>query len=262
MRLLLGADPEVFYRHNGQLTSAYGLIPGDKKTPFVVQNGAVQVDGMALEFNITPAENKEQWVFNLHSVLGQLQGMVEGTLEIEPIADFGYEYIKGQPDEATVLGCEPDYNAWTGQENPRPNENLPFRTGAGHIHLGFCEDAVPNSLSHISACEMVVKQLDSRLGIVSLLLDPCVRRREMYGQAGAYRPKTYGVEYRVLSNFWLKSPELMEWVFETCHEAIEELERGVVWADKYDYIQDVINNSEVDIARLIVETEGWRVPHV
>lgn len=262
MKLLTGADPEVFYRRDGVLTSAYGVIPGDKQNPFRVLNGAVQVDGMAFEFNIDPAATREEWVFNLTSVLAQLRDMVDGDLEIEPIAEFGAEYIDSQPEKAVELGCEPDFNAWSGEENPRPNGRLPFRTGAGHIHLGFCEGRDTSSPGHRSVCETVVKQLDARLGLASLLLDPCTKRREMYGQAGAYRPKSYGVEYRVLSNFWLKSPELMEWAFDTCHAAMQELEDGKVWVDVYPDIQLIINSSDVEAARAIVTAEGWSVPNV
>src|SRR3546814_7881426 len=35
----------------------------------------------------------------------------------------------------------------------------------------------------------------------------------MYGAAGAFRTKPYGVEYRVLSNAWLKDSNLMSWVY-------------------------------------------------
>src|SRR3546814_9474953 len=35
----------------------------------------------------------------------------------------------------------------------------------------------------------------------------------MYGAAGAFRTKPYGVEYRVLSNAWLKDSKLMSWVY-------------------------------------------------
>jgi hypothetical protein len=38
-------------------------------------------------------------------------------------------------------------------------------------------------------------------------------RRELYGKAGAFRPKPYGVEYRVLSNRWLNSEALIRWVY-------------------------------------------------
>ena len=55
MNILIGADPELFVMKNGKFHSADDLIPGSKDEPYPVENGAVKVDGMALEFNIRPA---------------------------------------------------------------------------------------------------------------------------------------------------------------------------------------------------------------
>ena len=55
--------------------------------------------------------------------------------------------------------------------------------------------------------------MDLFLGCPSIILDKDNKRRELYGKAGAYRNKPYGVEYRTLSNFWLTSSKLMQWVY-------------------------------------------------
>tara|TARA_R110002020_G_scaffold287099_1_gene502554 strand:+ start:7507 stop:8298 length:792 start_codon:yes stop_codon:yes gene_type:complete len=260
--ILIGADPEVFYREEGNLVSAYGMIEGDKLNPQPVKDGAVQVDGMALEFNIDPAESSAQWVANIQSVMAQLADMVPGTLDPSPVAEFGAEYIAEQPLEATDLGCDPDFNAWTGEENEKPDVDLPFRTGAGHVHVGFTNGAGEGDPAHIEACRMITKQLDFRLGLVSLVLDTCTKRRQMYGQAGAFRPKPYGVEYRVLSNFWLQSEDYMVWVFDTVHSALTSLKEHGPLEDRYGDIQEIINNSDEVAARLIISTEGWEIPNV
>ena len=52
-KILVGCDPEIFVKQAGVFKSAHGLVVGDKKDPQKVNKGAVQVDGMALEFNIT-----------------------------------------------------------------------------------------------------------------------------------------------------------------------------------------------------------------
>ena len=75
----------------------------------------------------------------------------------------------------------------------------------------------------IGACCTLSKELDYYLGLPSLLFDPDTSRRKMYGKAGAFRPKPYGMEYRVLSNAWLKSPELIKWVFNNTKLAFERL---------------------------------------
>jgi len=94
MDMLFGADPELFVFQHGKVQSGYGLIEGDKENPFKVENGAVQVDGMALEFNIDPAMDEEGFVFNLESVMRQLQKMVpDYELHADPVAHFGAEFI-------------------------------------------------------------------------------------------------------------------------------------------------------------------------
>lgn len=226
LEILVGADPEVFMRKNGAFYSAHGAVPGDKKNPYKVKCGAVQVDGMALEFNIDPAKNEKEFVTNLKTVMNTLQGMVpDYELVAVPVANFDKAHMKAQPLEALELGCEPDFNAWEGGAvNPRPNGDVDFRTGAGHVHIGWGRDFDINDPEHLEACQMVVKQLDYYLGLGSLVYDTeGAERRVMYGAAGAFRPKPYGVEYRVLSNAWLKSEELMSWVYRMTKKGIDDL---------------------------------------
>lgn len=265
MNILIGADPETFCKApDGQLVSAYGMIPGDKKNPFRVEQGAVQVDGMALEFNIDPASSETEFVTSIESVMAQLADMLpEGhTLEPTPVAHFGKAYIESQPMEAKELGCDPDYNAYTMEENPTPNEDAPFRTGAGHVHIGWTDKADMDSPLHASQCSMVAKQLDLYLGVASVLFDSDNLRRDLYGKAGAYRPKTYGAEYRVLSNAWLKSKELTSWVYRTAILAVERLMANNLDFEKYGDVEQVINNSDVGRAREIVADLGLEVPNV
>lgn len=244
MEILVGADPEVFMKKEGKFFSAHNAIPGDKKNPHKVKAGAVQVDGMALEFNIDPAKNEKEFVENLTTVMGVLKSMVpEYSLEAVPVADFDEEHIKAQPKEALELGCEPDYNAWlNGEVNPRPDGEVSFRTGAGHVHIGWGSGFDVADPDHLEACCMVVKQLDYYLGLGSLVYDKDgARRRVMYGAAGAFRPKPYGVEYRVLSNSWLKSEELMAWVFRMTKKAVDDLMSGKkAYITFQDYARDLL----------------------
>jgi hypothetical protein len=85
---------------------------------------------------------------------------------------------------------------------------------------------------HKEACIMATKQLDFYLGLSSLIYDKDTKRRTMYGAQGAFRPKPYGVEYRVLSNAWLQSEELVAWVYRTTIKAINDLFEGKVAYDK------------------------------
>ena len=53
--ITIGADPELFLRDGDAITSAIGLIGGDKYEPRLVTLGAVQEDNVLAEFNIDPA---------------------------------------------------------------------------------------------------------------------------------------------------------------------------------------------------------------
>ena len=106
---LIGADPEFFVKKAGKVVSAHNLVPGTKESPFPVKNGAVQVDGMALEFNINPAETFAAFESSLDSVLEQIIRMVPGyEIFADPpnpiagplmnsVADFGKAYLDAQP---------------------------------------------------------------------------------------------------------------------------------------------------------------------
>jgi hypothetical protein len=105
----------------------------------------------------------------------------------------------------------------------------------------------------------ITKQMDFYLGLPSLLFDHDQERREMYGQAGAFRPKPYGVEYRVLSNRWLDSEHLMRWVFRSSLLAMQTVRERQLH-EVYGDIQDIINTGDIASARRIIENEDIPVP--
>jgi hypothetical protein len=254
MEIKIGADPELFIQKDGKFVSAHGIIPGTKADPYPVQKGAVQVDGMALEFNIDPAKAYHEFEHNINTVLGTLREMVPSEYEfvVTPTAEFDPEYMASLPKEATELGCDPDYNAWTKQVNDAPEQHPAMRTAAGHIHIGWTEGADPNDDAHFTLCTEVIQEMDALLGVHSILVDRNQERRQMYGQAGAFRPKPYGVEYRVLSNYWIANPKEMEMVWRLSQRALYNVTEGksivaAIEESPFD-IQKTINEGSVDSA--------------
>lgn len=269
-----GADPEIAITHQGKLVSAYGLIPGDKVNPFPVTNGKVQVDGMLLEFNIDPASDNKTFQRNLTVVMEQLKRMTPNHEFFKGcVAEFGEEYIESQPEEAKELGCMPDFNAYTGKENPRPNANAPFRTAGGHIHIGWRKigdpkwpDKIdPMNPGHFEACCNLTKVLDLYLGIPSLVWDRNIKRRTLYGAPGCFRPKEYGMEYRSLSNEWLFHESTRELVFHNTMEAITELFRDdkIINEKFYDKTpKQIIEENDTEAVRRIVYSGKVKGPKV
>jgi hypothetical protein len=247
--LTFGADPELFVVNpDGDLVSAEGLIPGTKDKPYKVDYGAVQVDGMAAEFNIDPVDNFHEFKRNIKMVRKQLEQMLPRGYKLvgSATAEFKQEVWDNTPDHAKMLGCSPDFNAWDGAPNPPPRENPRVRHAGGHIHIGWTKGAKTTDAQYVSACIDLVKQLDWYLGAWSLDKDSDTLRRSMYGKAGSMRFKPYGVEYRTLSNFWLGSDSLMLQTWNRLQKAIwdmQTIEFSTKYPDFNNSLVESINTS-------------------
>lgn len=220
LNITLGTDPELFLKdQSGKFVSAHDLIPGSKKQPHAVPYGAIQPDGVAAEFNTAPAQTADQFIHNIDEVISAMTKQFQSlrpdlTVAITPTATFDREYFDTLPIEATMLGCTPDFNAYTGEENEPPSTDEPFRTGAGHMHVGWGRGFRVTTEGHFEPCRNLVKQLDTVLYFSSLLWDSDDKRRSLYGKIGAFRPKSYGVEYRPMSNAYLQTKEIQRSVFD------------------------------------------------
>lgn len=239
MNITLGADPEIFVKKDNRIISAHGIVEGTKTKPSPLYKGAIQIDGVALEYNITPANNKSEFTAYNLIVLKQVKEIVKKhdnglSIAILPTVHFTQEYFdKEIPEENKVLGCEPDYNAYTGEINETPRTNKPMRTGAGHLHIGWEDPSPVHSQEHFMDCIAVTKQLDHSIGFLSHLWDRDSERQELYGKMGTFRPKPYGVEYRPLSNRWLAYPNLWPWMYDTANKAVNDLIDGhQYWVNK------------------------------
>ena len=231
----IGADPELFIMHGNKFISAETnegpLIPGTKKNPFEVEGGAIQVDGVAAEFNINPSENFEGFFSNIKSVVKNLDTRIkeinpEYKLKPIPTATFEREYFNSLPEHTLELGCEPDFSAYTSKANPRPHTDEPFRTGSGHIHIGWCDNTDPFNEGHMVDCCLVTKELDKYLHFASMDWDKDTKRQQLYGKPGSFRPKKYGMEYRPLSNSWLSNKETIKNVYQITLGVMKSIDSG------------------------------------
>ncbi len=259
LQVTVGCDPELFLRDRatGLPVSAFGLIPGTKHEPYEVPDGMVQVDGMALELGCTPSTTAQQFDSSIVSVLATLRGMVPDTLafDISPSIVFPDAVLDAMPDDAKVLGCDPDYNAYSFDENPRPVPPIPgLRTASGHIHvgLGFFDDY--RGRAHFEQMAKLVRTMDRFVGTASVLMDPDTTRRQLYGRAGAFRVKPYGCEYRVPSNAWLKSSRRRRVMFTLVNRTIQHLIDGSDTHDVIDRdVRQAIDASDVRECRAILK---------
>jgi len=259
---LAGADPELMLINpDGELVSAIDIgVPGTKKKPKKVARGAIQRDNVMAEFNVTPSGTSEEFEDNIRSVLKSLDRVVRPhRLVIQASAHFPKSALKN--DEARIFGCDPDFNAWTLMMNSIDGTAAEdsFRSAGGHFHIGKKEDTAEMLDDPYGKIE-VIKMLDIFMGIPSVIIDTdptAPARRKLYGGAGAHRPKSYGVEYRALGNFWVSSPKLVHLMYELADVAVRltlegESENIVKLADQ-DRVVDAINNSNIRKARNVIK---------
>ncbi len=266
-KFTIGCDPEVFVTKKGKPASAYGLLEGTKDSPKKNECGAYQVDGMAAEFNTDPVGlvsyygsdtgNFAHWDFRIVTQIQKIKdALPEGhTVHARPVVEFGKEFLDAQPEEAKELGCDPDYNAYTLKANPRPDGERTFRTGAGHIHIGWGADVPPMNEEHMQICADFVKVLDATVGMFMTVVDRDPRRRELYGKAGAFRPKPYGVEYRTPSNVWIRNRDMRKAIWVLTQHAVYCMSKGAEPSRicGFDDVERIINEGDVEKAEVALD---------
>lgn len=212
--LTQGADPEVFLVDKvGHQVSSEGLFGGTKDNPKPMvgfpDGFYVQEDNVAAEYNIPPCNTAKVFSSSIAKGLKYINAIAKSqgcTISVVSTMRFTKEQLA--TPHAQRLGCEPDLNAWTRLENPRPIPPPELRTAAGHIHYGWDS---PNDEQRFG----MAKMFDLFLGIPSILCTEVNERRSLYGKAGSIRLKYYGVECRILDNFWLDKRSYREHIFDT-----------------------------------------------
>ena len=275
-RFTIGADPEVFVRckKTGAFVGAHGLLEGTKENPVDLPGCDCQgqVDGMALEYNTDVVGNAKYFSHHITQGKRGLQQMItqrwgwndEGwdyqlkkvnptlRLAVCTTAEFSQEEWNRAPDENKILGCEPDFNAWTEKVNNPPNAAATFRTGAGHVHIGWGRKFNITD-DYFKVCAAFAREMDAVVGVASLLWDQDTKRRELYGKAGAFRPKSYGVEYRTLSNSWVRYGALAAYVGRRSFDAARNMmEKKTIQSPEARLIID---------GNLLVEAKFWLADH-
>jgi len=256
----IGADIEVFLKNkiNGDVVSAEGIIKGSKDFPFKFVEGnkffATSLDNIMAEFCIPPAKTGKAFREGIDVALNYIQQIIPQDLSVWafPSAKVDGKYL--QTENAQLFGCEPDFNAWNqGSINPRPDADGNLRSCGGHIHVGYEEPDMEANLN-------LIKAMDIFIGLPSVLQEPDNERKTLYGKAGAFRWKSYGVEYRSVSNYYINSVELTHWVFNNTHSAIGFVnDQNKISKTEADGIQLAINQCDKKLAEELCKYFGVKL---
>jgi hypothetical protein len=224
LNVTIGADIEYFLKDKTtqEIISAEGIVQGTKDSPFNFnpedKHFATSLDNVMVEHCIPISNNHSDFVKNILLCQNYLENLDDRLcLAIQPSARLHERFL--QTRNSQTFGCEPDFNCWLdGEPNPRPSSAVNnLRTAGFHVHIGYNDPSVEANL-------MLMKAFDTYVTLPSLLLEPDNERRELYGKAGAFRHKPYGMEARTLSSFFASTPTLMEWVYNQTQFAIQNNE--------------------------------------
>lgn len=96
--------------------------------------------------------------------------------------------------------------------------------------------------------------MDLFLSVPLVIMEPDSKRKELYGKAGAFRPKPYGLEYRTPSNWYLSDKKLMKWAYNSTQTAFKFFTKnGQLQRDLAVHVQEVINNNNKSAAHDLVK---------
>jgi hypothetical protein len=238
-----GSDPELFV-----VSKEQEVIPS---TAVITSSDVVKPDGFQIELNPLTSTCRQSASSYIYSALFDARAM---ALKMGYDLSFKVGHIISDEVWSKVdlkmkrFGCNPTLNVHEKNFKRVTGLREKFRAGGGHIHLGFTFNRAD--------APKIVTMMDILAGNTFVLIDrdpDNIRRRINYGRAGEYRLKSYGIEYRVLSNFWMKKYVLWSMATGLLREAIaigqkqELVDKLLAKIDLKD-VRNAINNNDKELA--------------
>lgn len=252
----IGSDFEiaVFNKRHNAYISGIDLIGGDKNNPISIGEGcSKQEDNVAAEFCIPPVTNLadfQKYIGYCLQVGNNILKDIDADLELRVVSSAVYDEFQLLHPKAMEFGCDPSFSIYTKDVNHPKAENAGnLRTFGFHIHLGW------ENINDADLEDDVIFLMDLFLGVPSIILDPDKDRRRVYGAAGDFRYKSYGVEYRTLGSNMMRTPELIEFVFNQTLKVIEVINNQEInnYRKFFSRAEQIINNQDAEAASKLLE---------
>jgi hypothetical protein len=295
LSMAAGCDPEIFAVHeNGEVFPAWEYMPTEEaarksakewlSTKQIEANGDVNYDPDAsigrwdspTEHNC-PLKIPAYWDgaqaefapwaktcletlhhgtrVGLQSVLNFARAKdPKAKLTLQNVVELPKPVLEQADDKFIQFRCSRSFNIYNDPgEGVQDARAYPYRCAGGHIHFGYSWGFTGAGL------EQVVRGLDGILGVIGVSLAAGIdnpERRRTYGRAGEFRLPEHGLEYRVLSNFWLAHPAIAMLVFDIARIAVRFAANGLYslcWVASEKEVREVINECDVQGARNILK---------
>jgi hypothetical protein len=256
-----GGDPELFLERGGEIIGSEHVIPrtglkdGASIYPSVVR------DGVQVELNPRSSGHVSvfaQGISTAFEMLARAVKKVPGvSISFREVVEVSREELDSLCVESRILGCKPSFNFYGTRPIGVDPATFRGRSAGGHLHFGLL-----GSRQLFKERINLVPLFDIFVGNTCVMLnrEPLAAvRRENYGRAGEYRTPKYGIEYRTLSNFWLRNYALTDLVYGLGSIALSvynhrlsehgDIEAEVVEAINIDQVAEAINTNNFDLAR-------------
>jgi hypothetical protein len=258
MQYTLGSDPELCIqnRKTGKILSSIPILKHDKHDPIDLKNGIFMYsDNILAEAKFPPVSTKAEFIGVFKTAFERMKKHLGDEYTVLPLASHLYDDSELKEEEAWAIGCNANYNGYKEAMNPIVEFENGLRTGSCHIHVGS------DILTDFDLRHKAIRLLDIFAGCPSVIfersaLEESKARRKYYGQAAEFRPCAYGLEYRVLSPFCMRSPQLMDLVYDLVDYSMSIIANGkedeVLARVKAKDVQFAINECDVSMARKVL----------
>lgn len=272
-----GADPEFFFQNDkGKVIGSEKVLRSGGKEIASPKFGSASViagsakfnafilDGVQVEMNTNAHSCRQAMGIEIAKAFsalrkhlqekegGRVQACFANTIEVEK------KEFDSLSDKSKEFGCAPSFNLYNGEARIGVDPSIyRKRSAGGHIHIGLGK-----SSPLYENRERLIPLMDCLVGLTSVLVDRDEGnkiRRQVYGRAGEYRLPDHGIEYRTLSNFWLRSYPLMGMVLGLTRMAIytlgdtlggyANLEKDLLDRMDMEKVVWAINNNDYAVAR-------------
>lgn len=275
--LTFGSDPEfmVLDTKENRIVSAIPLIKHNKNKKIILDNAELFYDNVLAEMNLKPGDSKENVIKLFRNGFQSVARHLGKRYKLVPQASHTFTEKDCDHDDARLFGCDPEFCAYAVETCFPPDCTNTFRSAGGHIHLGrkdykdfmvkmdgeLVTDDEGRCMIDFDRCEgvtlidpaskiAIIRLMDIFVGATIALIDndsTSVARKKLYGKAGRHRPTDYGVEYRSCGNYWLRSPKLVELIYDLSAYVVaiacdEELTNSILNKFDSDKVRETIDN--------------------
>lgn len=271
----LGCDPEFFFKLNNRVIGSEKVIGDALSMDIEAQRDWTDThletesrcicDGVQAELNPRPntcrANLANEIAAQFRVIKAKLDENGQGvSVDFSQSVKISKTELSKLDEKNQKFGCDPSYNAYGDNSaklaavDPLTDRN---RSAGGHIHIGLT-DRVSSDLKErvLSKPHELVNLLDIICGNTCVLVDRDpgnIRRRKLYGYAGEYRLPAHGIEYRTLSNFWLRSYHLMSLAFGLARYSLE------VYAMGDDYYREFVSRVDMDDVQKAINKNNFNL---